>query len=194
MEPWEINLNSRPPSHVNLYVSRPKLPNHLINVFTKTNSYIQEELVVNFKLRQYAFALTFWSKLILLQVRKEKLGDRIAALQQLVAPFGKVRCLISQPWLLTFLNCHSKELQFFQTERTTMKLKCTSNLDRSFSYKSMTIHYVLMETISNCHIHMNMTVECGCCRQTQHPYSWKLLDTLNSFKAKSRYIYIYICT
>jgi hypothetical protein len=24
------------------------------------------------------------------QVRKEKLGDRIAALQQLVAPFGKV--------------------------------------------------------------------------------------------------------
>lgn len=28
------------------------------------------------------------------QVRKEKLGDRIAALQQLVAPYGKVIFLI----------------------------------------------------------------------------------------------------
>lgn len=31
---------------------------------------------------------------LLNQVRKEKLGDRIAALQQLVAPFGKVRLYI----------------------------------------------------------------------------------------------------
>lgn len=29
------------------------------------------------------------------QVRKEKLGDRIAALQQLVAPFGKVSVYVS---------------------------------------------------------------------------------------------------
>lgn len=29
-----------------------------------------------------------------IQVRKEKLGDRIAALQQLVAPFGKVRKML----------------------------------------------------------------------------------------------------
>ena len=28
--------------------------------------------------------------IFLQQIRKEKLGDRIAALQQLVAPFGKV--------------------------------------------------------------------------------------------------------
>uniref|UniRef100_A0A453FPW6 Uncharacterized protein n=1 Tax=Aegilops tauschii subsp. strangulata TaxID=200361 RepID=A0A453FPW6_AEGTS len=30
-----------------------------------------------------------------LQVRKEKLGDRITALQQLVSPFGKVLVLLS---------------------------------------------------------------------------------------------------
>lgn len=30
----------------------------------------------------------------MIQVRKEKLGDRIAALQQLVAPFGKVKIIL----------------------------------------------------------------------------------------------------
>jgi len=41
----------------------------------------------------YFFLVYFGSDFLPLafyQVRKEKLGDRIAALQQLVAPFGKV--------------------------------------------------------------------------------------------------------
>ena len=34
--------------------------------------------------------LIYVIKLALMQVRKEKLGDRITALHQLVSPFGKV--------------------------------------------------------------------------------------------------------
>lgn len=45
-----------------------------------------EDILINW----YFYLKLTWSLFSLEQVRKEKLGDRIAALQQLVAPFGKV--------------------------------------------------------------------------------------------------------
>jgi hypothetical protein len=42
----------------------------------------------------------FW--LLCVQVRKEKLGDRITALQQLVSPFGKVSFPSSRSLLISF--------------------------------------------------------------------------------------------
>lgn len=51
------------------------------------------------------------------QVRKEKLGDRIAALQQLVAPFGKVRTT----YLLTIVFIIFQSLQIKHTTRPQKK-------------------------------------------------------------------------
>lgn len=38
-----------------------------------------------------SFLNPWWEIQLLMQVRKEKLGDRVTALQQLVSPFGKVK-------------------------------------------------------------------------------------------------------
>ena len=44
-----------------------------------------------------------------LQVRKEKLGDRIAALHRLVAPFGKVYIHIYTPYCIFILQYENSE-------------------------------------------------------------------------------------
>ena len=57
------------------------------------------------------------------QVKKEKLGERITALQQLVSPFGKVEIHMKNLWLDANQNEHSLERKWI-TSTNAGKLKC----------------------------------------------------------------------
>lgn len=81
----------------------------------------------------YAFAL---HNLDFIQVRKEKLGDRIAALQQLVAPFGKVKLSFSAFYqsngqIIAQILDPSHNLNLYRFSETN--LYCSH---RSFSHKT----------------------------------------------------------
>lgn len=70
--------------------------NNVFLLFPANYSAFPNNILCFFKL---LFRFSLYVTLIMInyllnQVRKEKLGDRIAALQQLVAPFGKVRLYI----------------------------------------------------------------------------------------------------
>jgi len=112
-----------------------------------------------------------------LQVRKEKLGDRVTALQQLVAPFGKVR-EASFWWLLLTI------LQTKLVLGTIYVVLPTSNI---FRLCKRHVPFLLLwrsNLKSICTISENLLISRCACRRIRHRCSMRPSSTSSSSTTK----------